>query len=50
MFARDMGWVGRISDTVRSGLTAEAAVLKVHDDTRVRMHQISDPYLRERIV
>lgn len=49
MFARDKGWVGRISDAVRSGLTAEAAVLKVHDDTRVRMHQISDPYLRERL-
>lgn len=49
MFAQDKGWIGRISDAVRSGLTAEAAVMRVHDDTRVRMHQVSDPYLRERL-
>ncbi|NKD76623.1 phosphoenolpyruvate--protein phosphotransferase [Haematospirillum sp. H1815] len=49
MFAQDKGWIGRISDAVRSGLTAEAAVMRVHDDTRMRMHQVSDPYLRERL-
>ncbi|MFA7431090.1 MAG: phosphoenolpyruvate--protein phosphotransferase [Rhodospirillaceae bacterium] len=49
MFAEDAGWVNRISDAVRSGLTAEAAVQKVHDDTRVRMQQVSDPYIRERL-
>lgn len=49
MFAEDTGWVNRMSDAVRSGLTAEAAVQKVHDDTRVRMQQVSDPYLRERL-
>src|SRR5262249_16987470 len=35
---------------VRSGLTAEAAVLKVQDDNRARMNQVSDPYLRERLL
>lgn len=49
MFADDTGWVNKISDAVRSGLTAEAAVQKVHDDTRVRMAQVSDPYIRERL-
>lgn len=49
MFAEDAGWVNRISDAVHSGLTAEAAVQKVHDDTRVRMQQVSDPYIRERL-
>lgn len=49
MFAEDAGWVNKISDAVRSGLTAEAAVQKVHDDTRVRMSQVSDPYIRERL-
>src|SRR5690348_14252883 len=49
MFAADRGWVTRIADAVRSGLTAEAAVQKVADDTRARMMQVSDPYLRERL-
>jgi phosphotransferase system enzyme I (PtsP) len=49
MFAEDRGWLGRIREAVRSGLTAEAAVQKVRDDTRARMKQISDPYVRERL-
>ena len=49
MFAADRGWVARIADAIRSGLTAEAAVQKVADDTRTRMMQVSDPYLRERL-
>jgi phosphotransferase system enzyme I (PtsP) len=49
MFAADRGWVGRIADAVRRGLTAEAAVQKVADDMRGRMMQFSDPYLRERL-
>jgi phosphotransferase system enzyme I (PtsP) len=50
MFAADRGWVSRIAEAVKSGLTAEAAVQKVLDDTRARMMQIGDPYLRERLV
>ncbi|OIQ92763.1 phosphoenolpyruvate-protein phosphotransferase [mine drainage metagenome] len=49
MFAEDAGWIGRIGEAIQSGLTAEAAVQKVHEDTRVRMSQVSDPYLRERL-
>ena len=49
MFADDRGWINRISEVISSGLTAEAAVQKVHDDTRVRMSQVSDPVLRERL-
>src|ERR1700751_2801447 len=49
MFAADRGWVTRIADAIRSGLTAEAAVQKVVDDTRTRMMQVSDLYLRERL-
>ena len=49
MFAADRGWVTRIADAIRSGLTAEAAVQKVSDDTRTRMMQVSDAYLRERL-
>jgi phosphotransferase system, enzyme I, PtsP len=50
MFAADRGWLTRIRETVRGGLTAEAAVQKVQDDNRTRMNQISDPYLRERLL
>ncbi len=50
MFAQDAGWIGKIAEAIQSGLTAEAAVQKVHDDTRARMSQVSDPYLRERLL
>jgi phosphotransferase system enzyme I (PtsP) len=49
MFAADLGWVHRIAEAVKSGLTAEAAVQKVQSDMRVRMNQATDPYLRERL-
>ena len=47
---RTSGWLSRI-DARRSqtGLTAEAAVQKVQDDTRARMREVTDPYLRERL-
>ena len=50
MFAADRGWLARIREAVRSGLTAEAAVQKVQDDNHARMNQISDHYLRERLL
>jgi phosphotransferase system enzyme I (PtsP) len=50
MFATDRGWIGRMTEAVRGGLTAEAAVQKVTDDMRVRMKAVSDPYLRERLM
>lgn len=49
MFAEDAGWLNRIHEAIKSGLTAEAAVQKVHDDTEARMAQVQDPYLRERV-
>jgi len=49
MFAADRGWLQRMTDAVRSGLTAEAAVQKVQEDTHARLLQASDPYLRERL-
>jgi phosphotransferase system, enzyme I, PtsP len=49
MFAADRGWLDRIGEAVRSGLTAEAAVQKVRDETKSRMMQVTDPYLRERL-
>jgi phosphotransferase system, enzyme I, PtsP len=48
-FAEDRGWVRRIREAIDGGLTAEAAVQKVQEDSRARMAQISDPYLRERL-
>lgn len=49
MFAEDAGWIGRIGEAINTGLTAEAAVQKVNDDTRARMSQVNDPYIRERL-
>lgn len=49
MFAHDTGWLSKLHQAVESGLTAEAAVLRVQGDTRHRMQAITDPYLRERL-
>jgi len=49
MFAADRGWLHRIAEAVRGGLTAEAGVQKVQSDMRLRMSQMTDPYLRERL-
>ena len=49
MFANDRGWVRRLEEAIRNGLTAEAAVEKVQSDTRARMIHMTDPYLRERM-
>ncbi|MEJ6785035.1 phosphoenolpyruvate--protein phosphotransferase [Aminobacter sp. Piv2-1] len=49
MFANDRGWVRRLKEAIRNGLTAEAAVEKVQSDMRARMLHMTDPYLRERM-
>ncbi len=49
MFAHDRGWVRKLEEAIRNGLTAEAAVEKVQSDTRARMIHMTDPYLRERL-
>jgi phosphotransferase system enzyme I (PtsP) len=48
MFAQDRGWLGRIRETILQGLSAEAAVERVQNETRARLGQMADPYLRER--
>lgn len=50
MFAQDRGWNAKLREAIRSGLTAEAAVQKVQNDTRARLAQVVDPYLRERLM
>jgi phosphotransferase system enzyme I (PtsP) len=49
MFAHDQGWVRKLEEAIRNGLTAEAAVEKVQSDTKARMIRMTDPYLRERM-
>ncbi len=49
MFAADSGWVQRIAEAIDSGLSAEAAVVRVQEQTRLRMSQAANPYLRERL-
>ena len=49
MFAHDRGWVDRLNEAVRNGLTAEAAVERVQNDTRARMQRQTDPYIKDRL-
>jgi phosphotransferase system enzyme I (PtsP) len=45
LFAYDQGWRQRMRDAVRTGLTAEAAVERVQDETRLRVQR--EPVLRD---
>ncbi|TAH35890.1 MAG: phosphoenolpyruvate--protein phosphotransferase [Alphaproteobacteria bacterium] len=49
LFASDKGWLNRIRESIRTGLSAEASVQKVHNETRARMNLINDPYIRARL-
>lgn len=49
MFAYDEGWSRRINEAIDSGLTAEAAIERVQQRTRMRMRQIDDPLLQDRM-
>ncbi|WP_051329886.1 phosphoenolpyruvate--protein phosphotransferase [Niveispirillum irakense] len=50
MVAADRGWLNRIREAIRSGLTAEAAVQRVQNDNNVRMAQVADAYIRDRLL
>lgn len=49
MFAYDEGWSRRINEAIDSGLTAEAAIERVQQHTRMRMREIDDPLLADRM-
>jgi phosphotransferase system enzyme I (PtsP) len=49
MFAYDEGWGRRINEAINSGLTAEAAIERVQQRTRMRMREIDDPLLSDRM-
>ena len=49
MFAHDAGWRRSMREAIRTGLTAEAAVRRVQEETRLRMAQVADAYLKERL-
>lgn len=49
MFAKDKGWLKKISDYVEDGLTAEAAIEKAYDDMWNRLSGLSDIYMQEKL-
>ncbi len=49
LVAADAGWLKRVAEVIRSGLSAEAAVQRVAGELHDRMRRITDPYLRERL-
>jgi len=49
MYAYDRGWVRKIEEVISTGLTAEAAVERVQNETLARLLRQSDPYVRDRL-
>ncbi|MBU3029912.1 phosphoenolpyruvate--protein phosphotransferase [Paracoccus marinaquae] len=49
MFAHSRGWLSRMSEDIRLGLSAEAAVEKEQSTARARLEMAADPYLRDRL-
>jgi phosphotransferase system enzyme I (PtsP) len=49
LIAADAGWLKRVAEVIRSGLSAEAAVQRVAGELHDRVRRITDPYLRERL-
>ncbi|MET0547596.1 MAG: phosphoenolpyruvate--protein phosphotransferase [Caulobacterales bacterium] len=49
LLAHDPNWYARLRDSVRQGLTADAAVVGARSEHRARMSAARDPYLRERL-
>lgn len=45
----DYRWITKIKEAIYEGLTAEAAVYKVRNDTQARFKQIQDPVFREKL-
>lgn len=50
MFANDAGWLRRMREAIDTGLTAEAAVRRIQEETQLRLGQAQDPYIRERLL
>jgi phosphotransferase system enzyme I (PtsP) len=50
MLVRDKGWCNRIADAIGRGLSAEAAVQTIREETRARMETVANDYIRERLL
>ncbi len=50
MLSHDRSWFRRLHEAILTGLTAEAAVRRVQEETRVRLSQSANAYLRERLL
>ncbi len=49
MFAHSRGWMKRMEEDIRLGLSAEAAVEKEQSAARARLERVPDAYLRDRL-
>jgi phosphotransferase system enzyme I (PtsP) len=49
MFAHSTSWVRNLTEAVRNGLTAEAAVDRVRNEQRAKLNNARDAYMRERL-
>ncbi len=48
--AKDKSWITKIRDAIVTGLSAEAAVQKVYNETRAKLKTAQDEYLRSRLI
>ncbi len=49
MLSQDLGWINKIKKKIDLGLSSEAAIQRVQNETRLKMLKITDPYIRERL-
>jgi phosphotransferase system, enzyme I, PtsP len=49
LIAADRGWIARLNEAIRTGLSAEGAVLRVLEQIKAKLNAQNDDYLRERI-
>jgi phosphotransferase system enzyme I (PtsP) len=49
LIAADAGWLRRVTEVIKDGFSAEAAVQRVAGELHDRIRRIADPYLRERL-
>lgn len=49
MFAKDKGWLKKMTDYIEGGLTVEAAIERAYEDMWNRLSGTQDAYLKERL-
>jgi phosphotransferase system, enzyme I, PtsP len=49
ILSKDPGWIQKVEENIETGLTAEAALLKVQNELRYRIRKIDNSFFQERL-